>query len=185
MKKTNRYLLMLLIILLLIIMIRIVSPIMGNEITTILTTATTVIGIFSVFIEMKRSADIAECEFIFNLQKQFDDNPKIQKFYEQLDNDFANGVKINDSIKRTEIVSYLTFFEMMCNLIIKNVISIEDIDDLYAYPFFIAVNNKTIQDIELRKYKSYYQNIYKIYSKWYQYRKLKKNEIPYEKNKLV
>jgi len=183
--KKNNFLIILTIILVLIVVISFTSPIIGTEITTILTTATTVIGIFSVFIEMKRSADIAECEFIFNLQKQFDENSTIQKLYRKLDNDFSNKDKITNDVDRLDVVSYLTFFEMMCNLIIKDVINIEDIDDLYAYPFFLATNNKVVQNIELKKYKQYYRNIYTIYPEWFKFRKSKGYDIPYEDNKLI
>ena len=97
-------------ILLLIIIIKVLEPYIGNEISSLLTTATTVIGIFSVFIEMKRSADISECEFIYNLQGQFDNNSKIQNIYEILDKDYSCNTKTKN-IDRSDLVSYLTFLE--------------------------------------------------------------------------
>ena len=183
--KKNRYLIIVFFILLLVLILNLVSPIIGVETTTVLTTITTITGIFSVFIEMKRSADIAECEFIFNLQKQFDDNKLIQEIYKKLDDEYFQGKKIEDDLDRREIVCYLTFFEMMTSLMIKGVLKIEDVDALYAYPFFIAMNNKTIQNLELVKFKQFYRNIYTIYPKWFKYRKLNELEIPYEKNKLT
>ncbi len=182
--KTNRYLIIILLVLVLILALNLLTPTIGVELSSILTTLTTITGIFSVFIEMKRSADIAECEFIFNLQKQFDDNKTIQEFYKKLDDDYAKGKKIDSNISRQEIVAYLTFFEMMCNLIIKDVLQIDDVDALYAYPFFIAMNNEEIQKIELSKYKQFYRNIYAVYPKWFKYRKKHNYEIPYEENEL-
>ena len=182
--KKDRYLIIVLLILLLIFILNLVSPIIGIETATLLTTITTITGIFSVFVEMKRSADIAECEFIFNLQKQFDDNKTIQEIYKKLDDEYSDRVK-EINIERREVVSYITFFEMMCNLIIKGVLKIDDVDALYSYPFFIAMNNKKIQNIELIKFKQFYRNIYTIYPKWFNYRKLNNLEIPYEENKLI
>ena len=182
--KNNRYLIIILLMLLLILALNFLAPTIGTELSAILTTLTTITGIFSVFIEMKRSADIAECEFIFNLQKQFDDNKTIQEFYKKLDDDYARGKKIESDINRQEIVAYLTFFEMMCNLIIKGVLQIDDVDALFAYPFFIAMNNKEVQNAELSKYKQFYRNIYAVYPKWFNYRKKHNYEIPYDENKL-
>ena len=183
--NNSKYYITIVLILLIILFLNLVSPIIGEEITTILTTVTTITGIFSVFIEMKRSADIAECEFIFNLQKQFDDNETIQEVYKCLDNAYFEKKNIDGSIDRQKIVTYLTFFEMMCNLIIKGVLKIDDVDALYAYPFFIATNNKDIQTKELATYKQFYRNIYTVYSKWYNYRKKRGYEIPYEENRLI
>ena len=181
--KKNKYLIIVFLILMLILILNLASPIVGVEATTLLTTITTITGIFSVFVEMKRSADIAECEFIFSLQKQFEDNEIIQEVFKNLDNVYSDGEKIE--IERRKMVSYLTFFEMMCSLIIKGVLKIEDIDALYAYPFFIAMNNKEIQDTELIKFRQFYRNIFTVYPKWFKYRKFHEFEIPYENNKLV
>lgn len=180
--QKNKYLIIILIIFLLILSINLLMPTLGTKISTLLTTVTTITGIFSVFLEMKRSADIAECEFIFNLQKQFDDNKTIQEIYKKLDDDYFERESIESNISRRGIVSYLTFFEMMCNLIIKDVLQIDDVDALYAYPFFIAMNNKKIQDTELVRFKQFYRNIYTVYPKWINYRKNKGFEIPFEEN---
>ena len=64
--KNNRYLINILLVLVLILALNLLTPTIGVELSSILTTLTTITGIFSVFIEMKRSADIAECEFIKN-----------------------------------------------------------------------------------------------------------------------
>ena len=183
--KNNKYLIMIALILLIILLLNLISPIIGEEVSAILTTITTITGIFSVFIEMKRSADIAECEFIFNLQKQFDDNKTIQEIYRCLDRAYFEKKEIDKTVDRQNIVTYLTFFEMMCNLIIKGVLKIDDVDALYAYPFFIAMNNKEVQEKELSTYKQFYHNIYTVYPEWYNYRHKKGYEIPFEENKLV
>ena len=181
--RKDKYLLIVVIILFLILSINMFAPIVGVEVSTLLTTITTITGVFSVFLEMKRSADIAECEFIFYLQKQFDDNNAIQDVYKVLDEAYCEK-KILGNIERQKIVTYLTFFEMMCNLILKGVLKIDDVDALYAYPFFIAMNNKEIQAKELTTYKQFYRNIYGVYNRWYYYRLSKGFEIPYQENKI-
>lgn len=181
--RNSKYFIVILLVLMIILALNLLAPTIGTELSAILTTLTTITGIFSVFIEMKRSADISECEFIFNLQKQFDDNKTIQKVYKALDTAYFEKTEL-ESIDRKDIVTYLTFFEMMSNLIIKGVLQIDDVDALYAYPFFIAMNNKEIQEAELATYKQFYRNIYAVYSKWFNYREKNGYEIPYEKNRL-
>ena len=178
----NKNLYIIIIVFLLVLITILLMPVIGPTLSTILTTITTITGIFSVFIEMKRSADIAECEFIFNLQKQFDDNKLIQEAYTKLDKAYFERKSDKTNIERREIVAYLTFFEMMCNLIIKGVLKINDVDALYGYPFFIAMNNEVIQNTELVKFRQFYRNIYTVYPKWINYRKSRDYEIPYEEN---
>ena len=181
--RNDKFLIAVAIILFIILSLNLFAPVIGVELSTVLTTLATITGIFSVFIEMKRSADIAECEFIFSLQKQFDDNNTIQEVYQALDCAYYEEKEIKN-IERHKIVTYLTFFEMMSNLIIKGVLKIDDVDALYAYPFFIAINNEEIQKKELTAYKQFYRNIYNVYSKWYDYRESNGYEIPYKNNKL-
>ena len=82
-------------------------------------------------------------------------------------------------------MQYLQFFEMLAGLIEKDSISIADIDKLYGYPFFIATNCKTIQDMELVAAKDYYEGIFKIYPIWLNYRIANNKPVPFSGTPLV
>ena len=185
MKNTNKIYYIIVILLIVITVIQIFEPTIGAKIAVLLTSITTVVGIVSIFLEMKRAADVAECEFIFLLQQHFETNIKIQDIYAKLEDDY-----LGDDISITKkdhmnIVSYLTFLDMLCNLILKRAVVIKDIDDLFAYPFFIAVNSKKIQEHEIIPFKDYYRNIYQIYPLWVAYRIESNKPIPYSETPLI
>jgi len=68
-------------------------------------------------------------------------------------------------------------------LINRDVIAINLVDDLFYYRFYIAVNNKYVQALELIPDAKYYTNIYTLDYLWNQYRK-KRNKEVVEKNSL-
>ena len=174
-------------ILLIFLGIQILEPTFGEMLTSILTTFTTIIGFISVFFEMKRAADIDECNFILETYKHFTANPDsaITKIHDKLDELFVTGKNTLNKSDRKDIVQYLEFFEMLANLIEKDGISIADIDNLYGYDFFIAANCEFIQKEELIPSKSYYEGIFKIYSYWKKYRESKNKPIPFNETPLL
>lgn len=187
MKIYKKLFLIVFIILVVIALLQIFEPSIGSKISNILTIFTTIIGFVSVFFEMKRSADIDECSFILETFKHFtsDSNSGLFKIYEKLDLLFSEGVNTISIDDRKNMTQYLQFFEMIANLINKDTLSIEDIDSLYGYPFFIATNCKSIQEIELLPCKEYYEGIFKIYPIWYNFRVLHKKPIPFSDTLLV
>lgn len=65
------------------------------------------------------------------------------------------------------IVNYLVYLESFATLITQKRVRIKDIDDLFGYRFFIAVNNPVIQQNELSDDNiKYYRGIVKAYKIW-------------------
>jgi len=174
-------------ILIITLSIQLLEPTLGNRLSTILTTLTTIVGFVSVFFEMKRAADIDECNFILETYKHFTSKSTqgITEIYEKLDLLFMDGINKIDKKDRKNITQYLQFFEMLAGLIEKDSISIKDIDRLYGYPFFIAANCKCIQEIELLVSKDYYEGIFKIYPIWLKYRISNNKPIPFSDTPLI
>jgi len=92
-------------------------------------------------------------------------NPDIKAIYRKI----ISGEKIEEA-DRAAVVEYLTFFETLYILMNRDVVNISMIDDLFAYRFFSAVNNKDIQDMELVKDAIYYKNIYRLDNLWHKHR---------------
>lgn len=137
-----------------------------SQIKEAILTSTAVIGAISIWFEMKRSKDMAEGEFITNLNESFLSNSDVKIIYKKLSDN-----EILDKDDKSSIVEYLTFFETIFILIERNVIDINIVDDLFSYRFFIAINNKYIQEYELVKDDKYYKNIYTLDYIWTEYRK--------------
>lgn len=77
-----------------------------------------------------------------------------------------------------KIVNYLVYLESFAPLVLHHHVSFKDIDDLFGYRFFIAVNNPVIQELELLDDHMYYRGCHKIYKRWFRYRDRRGLDIP-------
>ena len=87
---------------------------------------------------------------------------------------FEDNIITNDYQK---LINYLVYLESFVPLILNDQISFKEVDDLFGYRYFIAMNNPVMQENELKKESKYYQGCFKIYDLWREYRK---NDIPME-----
>jgi len=140
----------------------------GQAITTI----TAVIGACAIWLQMNKNKRLNEGEFIVNLNKQFTENKltydlflKMEK-YERTDK--TKNPFTEDDI--SAIAAYMTFFEVIYSLISRKIIKIWMIDDLFAYQFFLLINNVRVQEIELLPCQKYYVNVFRLAKLWHEYR---------------
>ncbi|GHV95499.1 hypothetical protein AGMMS50293_18190 [Spirochaetia bacterium] len=158
-----------------------------NWIVTTITTLTTVVGVFAVWLQMQKGKKLNEGEFILNLRKQFVDNPHIYQMTVKLEkyerSDKKNNPFSEDDI--SDIATYMTFFEVMYLLIKRNIIKLFMVDLLFAFHFFILINNERIQELELIPCQDYYIDVYKLYYEWITFRKKKGLPIFLEDNSIL
>ena len=76
-----------------------------------------------------------------------------------------------------DIVTYAQWLETLSSLINRNIVNFAVIDDMYNYLFFVFVNNKYIQEVELMPSQKFYKGIYEAYSSWVNYLNKKNKEI--------
>ena len=74
--------------------------------------------------------------------------------------------------------------ETLSSLINRNIVNFSVIDDMYNYLFFIFVNNKYVQKVELIPSQKFYKGIYKAYDDWTTYLKKNNKEIICFENSL-
>lgn len=75
------------------------------------------------------------------------------------------------SAEYQEIVNYLVYLESFVPLLNHGQIEFEEVDDLFGYRYFIAVNNPVLQMNELCRERQYYRGIFKVFGKWKEHRK--------------
>jgi len=150
-----------------------------NWVVTTITTLTTIIGVFAVWMQMQKGKKLNEGEFILNLRKQFVDNPHIFQLTLKLEK-YDRSDKSEDPFNEddiSDIASYMTFFEVMYLMIKRDIIKLYMIDLLFAFHFFLLINNPKIQEIELIPCQEYYLDVYKFYYEWITYRQKKNMSI--------
>ena len=124
------------------------------------------------------SKEVAKGTFIMDLNKSYVDNPENIKIYNILQSQFdsmqstnpAYRPAITDSIEKSSISNYLTFFETLYILKNRGVIEFEIIDDLFAYRFFLAVHSELFQELKLKPQPENFRNIFKLEKEWLDYR---------------
>ena len=95
------------------------------------------------------------------------------------DNKEAKNTRIDSdgaiSEKYQKIINYLVYLESFVPLLQRKQIGYEEIDDLFGYRYFIAVNNPILQQNELLKYPKYYKGCINAYDAWKSFRE---DDIP-------
>ena len=145
-----------------------------------ISTASTLIGIFGLIFSLYLDRNITEATFLFDMHKTFRENTYIKRISIKLEKSFIGEDTVITEADRTDIVEYLTFFEIVASMEQRGIVSINSFDPLFGYDFFIAVNNKDIQRIELEPFSAYYSSTLKLLKKWKKYRNRHKLPIPYD-----
>ncbi len=68
------------------------------------------------------------------------------------------------------IVNYLVYLEAFVPLILNEQLHLEEVDDLFGYRYFIAMNNPVLQEMELFRERPYYRGCFKVYDDWVKHR---------------
>lgn len=123
--------------------------------------------------ERIRQIDIEEASFILQYNQTFIQDPNMSEV-ESLLEEQAHYGRIEPIItneNRQKFVNYLVYLEGLAPLILRGVLSLDHIDDLFAYRFYLAVNNPEVQEKELKKFAGDYRGCFKLYKEWTAYRK--------------
>jgi len=148
-----------------------------TTVTSILTSCTAVIGATALWFEYKRNIRINKSNFLINLNTSFyvggsGVTSLMAQLETILDNDKYGIKKYTLTEKDCElIVKYLTWLKVLCEVICKKVIKLNDVDDLFGAKFFSVVNNPEIQKLVLSPHRHAYRKIYIVHRAWAAYRK--------------
>ena len=164
-------------ILICLMVIRIFSP--GEEaVVGIFSLAATLIGTIFIAIELKNSSEVTCSEMLIDLNNYFHDSDRLMKVYEILekcDDEKNYDASLWKDVSSVEIAQYCTFFENLFLLYRHHIASIDDLDDLFGYRFFIFVNNPYIQEKYIFPTSSSYAEIFELYKVWIKHRRQENN----------
>ncbi|QTE67644.1 GNAT family N-acetyltransferase [Clostridiales bacterium] len=159
-----------------------------DDITKRITTSTTLIGAVVLWLQLKRGERLNESNFIMNLNNQFVGNANmtlVEHELEQCYNQYEAMLKEKDNISGEELkklrldlsqsrtsedcqklINYLVYMEALASLVCRRVLHLDVIDNLFAYRFFIAVNNPIVQQNEIFPYAEYYRGLFDLSKRW-------------------
>lgn len=157
----------------------------ASRISEIITIITAIIGAVALFFQFKRDKDVNEASFLMDFWKNFSNNPTLINVQKKCNNDTLSNKTSFTEEDYDGILVYAQWLEALCAIINRGVLTFDFVDDMYNYIFFIFVNNKYIQNLELIPYIKYYQGIVKAYATWEAYLKKNNKEILLEENSLL
>lgn len=165
-----------------------------SALSTVLTTVTALIAAVAFWMQMKRTENLDEANFIMNLNEQFISNDEMTRIEHALElyynQDFEGHegtlelVLERDHSDCQRLINYLVYMEGLAALIKRNVMHLGVIDDLFAYRFFIAVNNPIVQKFELLPYANYYQGCFELSEMWTKEWRKEGRPIPLDQHAL-
>lgn len=154
-------------------------------ISTIVATIVAALGIFGVWIQLKKEADIKEAEFLMSFNFTFITTEKFVEMEKKLEHYRKTGESMNFTEEdRQNLIDYLVYLESFAPLILNKMVRLEIVDNLFGYRYFLAVNNPEVQAFELCIEAEYYRGCFAVYRKWKEYRIKKNLPIPLESTEL-
>ena len=160
-----------------------------DSLRNMLTTWFAIISAISFWMQFKNSERLNESSFVMNLNYQFINKKELTKIEHKLEKYFYKYEEEKKNLKRNlsinelkninldidfdrsneecqDLINYLAYFEAIAVMVKNGTVMIEDINDLFYYRFFIAVNNPEVQQNELFPSNPYYRGIFYLDEKW-------------------
>lgn len=158
----------------------------GGKLLSLVATLTTVIGIFSVYIQMRKSKHVGQSAFTLEISKYLYEMPEIPEFIHRLGraSDVDNVEYIVKESERRLLIKYLNYLKTIAALVDEKTVSIETLNKVFAYEFFIIVNNKSVQTMELQPFSCHYEDLFRLYDSWTRYLKSHHLDILHQENAL-
>lgn len=135
-----------------------------------------IIAALAVFQQTKKSADTAKAGFVLDLQQDYVSGDSFTNLFEYCWDNYNEKITNEDLYEylqnqKVVLLNYFTFFESVYLMKEQGVIKMSYLDELFGRRFFVVVNNKMVQKIDLCPNYRYYLNVLYLYSDWYEYRK--------------
>ena len=157
-----------------------------GAIVTLVATLTAVIGAFAVYIQIRKSKLIGQSSFTIEISKYLYEIPGLTDFVHKLGR--ASDVEKREYVIKEEdkkiLIKYLNYIKTVSVLVEEKTITIETLNNVFAYEFFIVVNNKSVQETEIQPFHECYQDIFQLYDKWTTFLRRHKMEVLHEEHSL-
>ena len=158
---------------------------LSSRIMNIITVATAVIGAIALFLQFKKDKNLNEAGFLVDYSAQFYNTYDCGELMNELEKCRADATyTINIEKYYRHIVGYLEWIETLAALVNSGLLSLERIDDVMSYRFFIMVNNKQIQEYEIVPSREFYRGTYILYRSWSAYKKKRGMPVIFAESEL-
>ena len=130
------------------------------------------VALLAIWFQFKLDKQLNEADFLIRLNLNFIENSSFSGIYSTLEKNRVEKQKLNPFNEEDiiDMANYLTYFEPFYTLIQQGILKIEKLDPVLSYRFFLATNNKYMQEMLLVKKPGAFRNIYLLHLIWRNYR---------------
>lgn len=134
----------------------------------------------------ERENHIVEAQFILQYNQAFIQDQNMCQIEQLLERSMLHETAgpIITPENRQLFINYLVYLEGFTSLILRDVLPLEHIDDLFAYRYFLAINNRELQRDQLFQFPDYYRGCFCLYETWKAYRRQHHLEVLLYENSL-
>ena len=153
----------------------------SGMIVSLIATLTAVIGAFAIYIQIRKSKLIGQSSFTIEISKYLYEIPGLTEFIHKLGRSSdVDGVPyvVNQS-EMPILIKYLNYIKTIAFLVEEKTVTIETLNNVLAYEFFIVINNKSVQELEIKPFADYYHDIFELYNEWTKFLKKNNKDILY------
>jgi hypothetical protein len=157
---------------------------MVGAIGQLLAAAVTALGLLFVARQIREAGKVANADFVLRVEEGF--NGPLTATYQKL---IPGAPWAPDQpgpsthAEVSELEKYVDYFTTLQVLRTQGLIDLDTIDSMFAFRFFIAVNNPHTRRV-LEPNKGYWEFLYKLYDDWVAFRKSKNKPVPQEQHRL-
>jgi hypothetical protein len=153
-----------------------------SAIASTISAITSVVVIPFVAIQLRSNNQIAKAQLINELERDLSLHAEVILALSFGGKWYRNSTNISD-VDRMAILKYVSFFERVYVIVNTNVLSLQDIDDIFAGRFFYLVNNPCAQEImNDGAIEPYLASIRNLSAKWSAYRRDRNLPIPLDRS---
>lgn len=160
------------------------------KISAFVASFSTIFGLFIIYKQIEKDKRIMSSRFLVSLNDSLMSFDSTRNVYNKLLDleDQKYDIKLYRKAFKTDgdiydLFSYFDFFENLQFLLERKIIKISELNDMFSKRFFIAINNKFIQQ-ELLKNPYSFSNIFKLSKTLLSYKYDNNLEIPFKNNSI-
>lgn len=146
------------------------------------------VGLIAVAIQMRSAKKAMRSQFITQLETNFHAHYEIYSIleYKKDGADYDQGLKTLQEIPVRDLMRFMGFFENLKLIIDDQVITMNTVNKLFSYRFFLLVNDPYIQEKILynTQYKYYIPSVFALHQQWVKFRRGRRLPIPFEEHDL-
>lgn len=153
------------------------------ELLGVLAFAVSTISILLLALQLRQSDRFKAAEFINSLEEYLTGQHQAYQFLIER----SRGESPSTSLEIGQLLTYVGFFEKLLMIIDNKILTMNQVDRMFAFRFFLTCNNPYAQEKVLLNhfYDGHFSSVFVLYERWSKFRIRQGLEIPFAETSLA